>query len=732
MFNYPPENNLPKKDFPSLEEIESAGDNNAKMSIHNNFQYNYNEPNFNNSNQFLRADMYLEPPKNNEHPNFLEPKKDVELIKNVEIANTYHNDHFHSLKDTNIVHQNNAFYQEGIPPIFRPDSSNLGPPEPFDEKSTIRSNQKFDEYYPDNQNFNQTPPSNLDDQFKKKNENFDKIDNMHHLDKDYQPKNINQAPIVPFNILNNNMMIPEPPTEIKPRIRYGQRDNDDNIIIEKNFRIFIRYLIYHFIILTLAISGTVMTSIFISKVRYSEASFFKKIYENWNSRLISSLSITDCKNSTDYLIQEQWPGTKAGCFCSTYIKSGFCSKSTFCRNVYPINPKPIINWRGTPICRISEINWKNSTYLDLTIENKQSDCPTGTRSCGLIDSYPNHLCVPNSKSCPVISLKFYDTDTYNNKKNTFPTDNKVIFFSNSAFVYNLNEKNFDVNKVQIPLDFEISNNQPCLNPYYQNIGSMIYTLDYYAGRNFCLKYADNGSNNTSFNYLTNYYYDSNFQIIDTLNMEKLYFDNEITSVTYALPLFPLDEYKRDINLYAKNYFGLSSNCLKTIKSENLKDDLMNDLKIITKITEINTGPMNTMVMISSALVFFLFLNGLGIIHRSKKTRKPIKIGRCEVCFYFIISFIAMIFTFVTIILLGVLLKNFQTSTAFNKIFGDTKCINPYTYDLYQILITSFNSFRTMIISSIILFIINIILLMIYSIIGFCATENSLYYDESGE
>ena len=145
----------------------------------------------------------------------------------------------------------------------------------------------------------------------------------------------------------------------------------------------------------------------------------------------------------------------------------------------------------------------------------------------------NHLCIENTSICPVIKISFNSTDS--------PTSSNdyVLNFPNGKLIYSSNEKAFEINKINIPLQFKIANDQPCKNPFYENIPYSPYILDYYFGRNFCFSYVEDVNNST-------FIYDNNYQIIDKYYQESLYNENGITTNVYKLPLFPMTQFKRDI------------------------------------------------------------------------------------------------------------------------------------------------------------------------------------------
>lgn len=227
-----------------------------------------------------------------------------------------------------------------------------------------------------------------------------------------------------------------------------------------------------------------------------------------------------------------------------------------------------------------------------------SGCAAGRCSCGIIDSQRNHLCVENDKDCPVNSIKFFEVDELNMIKNVnFGYNdndiNVVSFASGGALVYGKSGENGNENEDGkqarfIPVDFKISNGQPCLNPYYENAGGKVYVLDHYAGRNACLEFAadakqleSDNSNAAVSSSTKNYAFDPSYQLIDKTYLESLYQRNGVTAVAYSLPYFPKEVFLRDTFLYYRGYFGLKAACFNKLKSnKNLLKELFEDLNVL--------------------------------------------------------------------------------------------------------------------------------------------------------
>lgn len=236
------------------------------------------------------------------------------------------------------------------------------------------------------------------------------------------------------------------------------------------------------------------------KLQFSDSLYFSEIEKNWNLNLISSVYLnSSCENSNQLLIQKQWPNLSIDCYRDAYIIPKFCGRKFFYYdyfgeisyfNSYIANEAfPIGFWRGEILCRKIEENFQNKTYFDLNIKRNSADCPLYTHSHGIIDSNGNHLCVDNDSNninnknndLPLNFLKFFDLNEFENFKNTTSAESNKDFFSiklpasGSWVVFsnninnNNNQNNKNVEEIKIPVDFKISNEQPCLNPYYKNV-----------------------------------------------------------------------------------------------------------------------------------------------------------------------------------------------------------------------------------------------------------------------
>jgi hypothetical protein len=249
----------------------------------------------------------------------------------------------------------------------------------------------------------------------------------------------------------------------------------------------------------------IINRLFISN---SEAYYFNNISTNWNFSPIDTFSVGKCnENRINNIHREEWEGLRNGRNCYTFIKMGSCPRRAACRNIPEVSTISLVYWHGNSICS-SRSNFKN--YMFLLIEASAAQCPLGTRSCGVIGSQKNHLCLESNISCPVNDMIFKSASLptgadsksgliFKNISSTLTTNqlgiNEYGFkLPGADLLYSTNQaSNENSDNLGIPIQFKISNAQPCQNPYYNNIDFYIYILDKQAGKQYCYQYIDKQS-----------------------------------------------------------------------------------------------------------------------------------------------------------------------------------------------------------------------------------------------
>lgn len=538
---------------------------------------------------------------------------------------------------------------------------------------------------------------------------------------------------------------------------FMDRNLTDEQIKKTNERIFLQYCGYHFLILLLTIPIITFALILASSFKISEAHYFSAINNNWNSKLISTISTKGCENTkSNTLVQENWPGTQNGCNYYTYVKSGFCPRNSDCTNVNAKDEIPINFWRGERLCKDSQ--WESHTYLDLPIADKAQICPEKTRSCGTLDSEGNQLCVDVNKQCPIVSLAFFNPEDYNKVKDNLKEGQKIVMFSKGVIVYSNNEANFsDKSNITIPVEFKISPGQPCKNPTYANIGFPLYVLDKFAGKTKCLKYSDmennlvlaghGGKETSAFNNLNtnqnnnvisdnsnstatnqNFYNDENWKLLDKTSLETIYIENGVAETLKALPLYPYDTIQHDTYLFSRGYIGIKNACLKDIQENKKSAYLLSDLQKISDFENSNSilTALQVMSIIATVISFIVLLQGIFLVSISKTTQKPYKNDRKTAWIYFAISIFAVSTLIGLFIANAILLSRTILSNYFPEIFGNNQCVDNFTVDLFNQLKPNMDFVRNAAIVGLVFSLLDLILYGLFYFVAFYSTCKSVY------
>lgn len=437
-------------------------------------------------------------------------------------------------------------------------------------------------------------------------------------------------------------------------------------------------------------------------IRLNEIYYFQDIIEGWKLSPITSMNICRNKDEQNILKNEKWMGIRYGCTCGGRL-TRTCSRG--CSTIRSIDPIDFIFWRNTPICGERDLG----RYLELNIAENAENCPSGSRSCGVIDTQKNHLCMENSLNCPVNQFEIINRNANNTNINTnsdfkIPLKDADLFYAN-----NLN----NINDKIIPINFKISEDIPCRNPYYENIPREVYLLDYFAERRFCYptvkdqkdsedneeinydKYQipnsnnsnpiNNFSSNTNNKNLgdrdinnengknTNPYlqYDFNYKLLDTYSMEKLYVENNIYSKTSNLPYFPINYYNRNIYLSSKPFFGLKASCFQMIKNEKLSDSIYSDVDLFSEhLDDLNVLTISFSFSIVLSITYCL-CNWLSYYVRGNPDDS--KYTRCIITIPFALCLLVPV---------AIVYSKTEITINLDKIFLDPKCVDSFTIDLY--------------------------------------------------
>jgi hypothetical protein len=236
-----------------------------------------------------------------------------------------------------------------------------------------------------------------------------------------------------------------------------------------------RLLTCHVLLFALVIISLSLVCVSIANKEKVEYIYFKEILENWNLSPIKKFGECEGKpNELNMLRGNSYKGTFAGCDCYDKgyikIKNNSCGKNNGCKTIPEINPVEYSTWRQKKIC----VEKMAENYLDLDIQDKASNCPIGKKSCGIIDTQKNYLCVENNIDCPVnniqiTKIKYIDILS----KNKIDMGDYNLIYSNTNSSSN------------IPIELKISESTPCKNPFFYNIPYPVYILDTNIDRQYC-------------------------------------------------------------------------------------------------------------------------------------------------------------------------------------------------------------------------------------------------------
>jgi hypothetical protein len=288
--------------------------------------------------------------------------------------------------------------------------------------------------------------------------------------------------------------------------------------------------------------------------------YTSSLTKNWKNTPIIDIQPTmrDCPDNYSFLVYDLWPGTVNGCNCKgNKLSIGKCYKNDVgCKDVPSIGPYPISSWRNIKVC-VKRLNL--TSYFSLNISVLDENCPENFRSCGVIDTLGNSLCTLKTEECPIndIQILGYDEELpIGYRSIRLDEFNLTMAYGNQG------------PKGKIVIDFKISENRPCADPYFFNRVEKPYFLSSTNNRDKCIAGYDS-------NLL-----DYSYEFIDSSSLFDIYSKNNIFNITRNLPNFYFSSRTKTINLYYRNYIGLKKSCFDQIKNNNLYKRLRTGLYYI--------------------------------------------------------------------------------------------------------------------------------------------------------
>jgi hypothetical protein len=408
--------------------------------------------------------------------------------------------------------------------------------------------------------------------------------------------------------------------------------------------------------------ATILMFVFLTityvNVSNSEYAYMYKIGENWQRGPIMNVNsdAVFCTGDSTPLITDMWQGTEGGCYCtfsfSLYgpLRRDYCRRSrdnySFCSSVAPIAPIDYKVWRGVPLCA----NRAPVSYLDLNIAKFPSYCGVTSKSCGVIDSLNNVLCVPHGTECPynyVNILPVDQTPLINFNFTAFNlTGGDQIIFSNNA------------PEGTIYSEFIISQGKPCADPSRKNFQEMPYLLDpYYANSDCSVR-------------VGNYTYDDRFKLIDSYSNNNLLAENNIMPLVQRLPMYPYQS-EIEVNLFARNYIGLNPTCLQELRDTGITDNIIYDL-LDTKDYMIRVENLSLAAMLTGIFLLLFVIFTTIIILCCKFEDSELKTA----LLFYIAPFILSLAIFVISIIVALNLKGYTSQT---DVLTRKECVDDITF-----------------------------------------------------
>jgi hypothetical protein len=369
-------------------------------------------------------------------------------------------------------------------------------------------------------------------------------------------------------------------------------------------------IIFHFLIILLI---NILFIIIFNNLDKANFKLVEDIGDNWKLGPITDLVIRNGKcliGEQNLLSNNFWPGTVDGCDCSNLedlkdvpLKNGLCDQSSgsinsHCTNVKAKAQISYQKWRGKSFCGHRLTNH----YLDFFIALNKDECEYNQRSCGILDTKQNHLCLDKNIECP-INLFHIQKKSSKLPENFKPLKLIKLEIDKDTEIY-ISKDNFGG---EILNEIIVSEHTPCIDNDYHNLPNHQYILSTIYDKTVCPP-LDNGKS-----------VDSRLRLIDTENLNNFYTSNDIIGAMNDLPLHQKYSDVNSISLYVKNYFGLNYYCKQEFGSYYGRIDYLKQLSrgsLNPYIKDLKNYSIISIMIGFSAIVIFLFLIAK-IINRTK-------------------------------------------------------------------------------------------------------------------
>ena len=256
-----------------------------------------------------------------------------------------------------------------------------------------------------------------------------------------------------------------------------------------------------------------------------------------------------CHLGETSLIENEWPGTAEGCSCSSTLFSGSPLKRGKCNTKYgsgyrcyipPTPSVPYTSWGGRKLCGTR----LNASYLDLTTAINDKQCPPDTRSCGVLDTKFNVLCMNDKLQCPVNKILILE----DGEKIPSDFNYDVIDLDQGKKLIYTRENT----KGEIIHEFAISQKEPCIKPEFFNSNVTPYILSNEYDKLGCPSLESGAAT------------DPRVTKLDEQPLNKLNFQNGIEQILSTLPYYQTPPDTESVSLYTREYYGLDQFCKNQI------------------------------------------------------------------------------------------------------------------------------------------------------------------------
>lgn len=344
----------------------------------------------------------------------------------------------------------------------------------------------------------------------------------------------------------------------------------------------------------------ILTIVGYNKAKNTDLGFFTELGSNWLSGPILDIQVSydnQCSLGYSNLFNQSWPGLTSGCDCSMlsdpYIVARTCKrvgnkgrrlKEYPCRDLPMFDPVPFTSWSFKSFCG----KRLEGNYLDYEIVSDPNKCSDSSRSCGVIDTLGNYICIDKKLTCPLNNIRI--ENGFFNKSDTFTQYNKgnetyYVVFNNTIdarintpeyknYVYStLNDKNLIVDELSygkalildrkknngnVLIDLFFAQKRPCIDESFFDLDFNEYPTSNSFLRNGCPSFNVDGVMVKD---------DPRPEQLDNDYLYNFYGSNGINNLLDYLPLYIPPNKTNTVTLYKRQYNYISESCRSMIKSK---------------------------------------------------------------------------------------------------------------------------------------------------------------------